>query len=470
MVTLLLLGAGVAGCATSEGNIKDARNETRTTERSSLREFYDNDKHDLAISGLTSAAAGHDPDDAVYLDSYLYVDHARQLGSIGMIELRQGNPRKAREYFAQSTSVMNNGFTAHKSILESRTSRRDAASAVFAVGTVVGAALLGAGGDIEDAIAGIGDMPASDLEKVLEAAGGTVESIFPVPTDIPVAGGVERAESDQFFRTPAFTSDPVISSVNQIVGEDTNCSAVRLSKRILATSAHCFYDNKFSSIKIYSKQISYDLPESFINPRGYSSSYVRASGSDMYRHSLYDPDTTKGRWHDIAILVDEDGVGSKRALSETSALYPKNAQDRTGLVVGFSGDLSEGRYRQLDFGCQMRNINTADDHPVYRTNCVGYKGNSGGALYAGFPNENANSEDRFALIGINSFSRDVTEDEFENASISRERLSDPDFKPGKGSGMIAIGIEALRDPLMQVIEDTDNATVKAEAEALLAQL
>ncbi len=349
------------------------QSETRTTpgpdqvrlvsESSAYREMHSGDAGEAA-NQYRVLAANVRPSGPKYYEQYEYVSRAKLIGNAAFSDLAAGNVEAAKSGFVQSMEILSEGISGHSLHLEAKArNQRQTANALTMIAGV-GLAVLGvrasnnnpaAAQQISDSLSQAFD----SLGRINTLIHNRITQIKESAINSNARGGVDG----DLWRTVVVSEHPVPASVVRIETGNSHCTGFYIQPRLVATSAHCINPGTLSEVIHHSPSD----PKAFITGMGVSKNPVVY----QFVHPSYDGSVCNR--FDVALLVVRHKSGAHLPVDTSSAATLGN-----GMIMGYSGDLNSGFFKQLDYGCPIK----GREGGMISHQCASSGGNSGGPLMA----------------------------------------------------------------------------------------
>lgn len=315
-----------------------------------------------------------------YFRKYAYVNDARTMGNQGFVAILKNDQLAAKSNFFQSTNTLASGIDRHRQIAAKDAEKKQAVNKVATLAIGVGLAYLGARASTSattTAQYNSAQQLARQSFQSLEKFSNLVSHRIARTQRQTFASGGDHVDADK-WRSVVISDHPIARSVVRVRNrtQRTTCTGFFISSNRVATSAHCF--RQFDNVEV--------LQQRFSNGKDY------VTGNDLVNpvvsksiHSGYDGRVCST--YDVAVLTVRRSSSVWLDLAEVP---PKVGRDL--FVMGYSGDLNQGQFLRIDYGCTVNSYQTGN---FMRNNCATYKGNSGGPVLEVGPG-------KVKAVGINS--------------------------------------------------------------------
>ncbi|SHM47662.1 trypsin-like serine protease [Halomonas cupida] len=307
-------------------------------------------------------------------DDYSYVLDAKRLGNQAVDQVMAGQGESARSYFQQSTDVLARGVAEHSRRMAERA---DTMSTFADIGTI-GLAIAGTVAGVDAASSS--PTGAQQLQPYLNQLNSALLDFnnamqYEIRSSEQEARyGQQRKVDQDRWRSVVVSDRNLARSIVRIRNYSNGggwCTGAFISPQVILTAAHCFNIN--DTIGVYRQNI--ESGKEFIT--GEETQILAGWGANhpSWQHDPSRPNLTpQENAIDVAIIITKEPSRYFLPVS-TSPLEP---DDRL-MVLGYSGDLNDGYFLQIDYGCSVSGIENGGLGRI-RHNCVAYKGNSGGPV------------------------------------------------------------------------------------------
>ncbi|MBO9357627.1 trypsin-like serine protease [Bordetella petrii] len=312
--------------------------------------------------------------DRGYFLDHEYVRDALAYGNQGFQKILSHNGELARQSFVKSTNLLAEGLAEHKKFAKDRAQTQRTFADIFKVGLMaLGTAVAykarssantgqqlqavdAAFSNFLDASNSLGAF-IQDQIRLGELGSSAVRTVdknqwrAAVVADHRLSRSIVRVFNDTKFRG----SNPSTSS----------CTGFFVAPYVIMTAAHCFEIG--DALGAY-RQIPADGKAFMTGEEEHIEIEMQ------YRGSYDDRARAKTRPYDMAFLLTKKPSESYLPISTR----PLRMGEKL-MSLGYSGDLNNGYFLRIDYGCKVTSFQQADS---FRTNCITYGGNSGGPILA----------------------------------------------------------------------------------------
>lgn len=330
----------------------------------------------------TNVAASGGPDverNRSYYLNHRYVGEALSYGNTAMDSAVAGRSDVARANFVQSTDTLATGLALHRQYAASRAENQEIAAAFLTLG-------IGLVGMNAANRAASSATSAADLNRINAAFSDFVgatgnfgqflnEQIRLGEID---SSAVDRVDRDR-WRSVVVSNHKFSRSIIQIHNKtrDTTCTGFFVDPYVVMTAAHCFrIGDALGAFR--------DTPQ---NGRDFMTGNRDFLKIDhQFSHIRWDGNVGRTGAYDVAFLL--------MAQPSSDWLPVSTAPVRPGtklMALGYSGDLNNGYFLQIDYGCAATSVRPND---LLGSNCVIWRGNSGGPILTAGANPR--------VVGVNS--------------------------------------------------------------------
>lgn len=296
-----------------------------------------------------------------------------------MSAVASGQGKVAREHFVQSTDILATGLALHRQYAAQRAQNQQTAATVL----VLGIGLIGAKASSD---ASAKAQSAAELNRINAAfsdftnAAGNFGQFLNEQIRLGElnSSAVARVDRDR-WRSVVVSNHKHAQSVVQIHNETrgTSCTAFFVDPYVLMTAAHCFkIGDALGAFR--------DSPQNGKNFMTGNRQYLEIT--HQFSHVGWDGNVNSTGAFDVAFLMMKNPSASWLPVS-TASVRPGQEL----MALGYSGDLNDGYFLQIDYGCQATSIGRS-----FRlgSNCVIWRGNSGGPILTTGANPR--------VVGVNS--------------------------------------------------------------------
>jgi V8-like Glu-specific endopeptidase len=371
----------VAACASSEGEIAPLRASAAAHHQLALERVELADGYGAILewqAAIDALQIGSEP----YYDGELYLDHSEYLANIAWTELDQGRVREAKTTYTSVIVNLQNAEASHRELLAQRDSTKNEIGLGLNLGMMFGLAAFGATGTPEQA-------------QAAQNAIGMIGNAPLFPIDIDTTGevvayaGVEFLDEDA-VRMPVHATLGPLASIAKLIGPSHSCTASLVGQALALTNSHCVVD------------------EGNIDKGPFTLRFDRVGGfEEVPVVEVIRPDVVhvdkdwENDWALLRLAYHPAGRPFLQILDPDSA--DREIANHAPIAVGgYSGDLNDGRFMTLDWGCSFLDDSIAT---VLTYDCATFKGASGAPVLL---TEGAH---RYALIGVNAGGRGLTASE-----------------------------------------------------------
>ncbi|WP_275286146.1 trypsin-like serine peptidase [Halomonas elongata] len=317
-------------------------------------------------------------------EEYSYVLEAKELGNQAFDKIESGQGEQARELFEQSTAALTNGVKAHSRRMQERADNMHTANAVGTLGLGI-ASTIWSFGEIGDTASSSASQAIVDANaRLLETLGNISMSMS---GEISTAwrgayDSQEQAVDQDQWRSVVVSDDNMARSIVRIRNRSSGmyCTGAFIAPKVIMTAAHCF--DIGDTLGAFRQNT--DSGKSFMTG---DDEFIEIT--HQYQHSRWDPYAEYGDSavaFDIAFLITSQSSQYFLPVSTRTLEHGEKL-----MALGYSGDLDDGDFLRIDYGCQVTDIG---DHALFRNSCVVYKGNSGGPVLT--------TDGQVAVVGVTS--------------------------------------------------------------------
>ncbi len=401
---LFLIGCSclVVGCAGT-----GPRQETRKVgyEKSlSAYKAYDEGNVAQAESDWDAAIAAVTKDPEAYAaDRELPLQHSTYVSNKAWIALTKGDEKGAREGYMQAVDILAKGERAYQALEQSAKNQRE---------MLFFAATLAASGYVayKSAKLPVAQQPQIDYSQML---------YIPKFDEVDIGKRFPNFFQTDGVRAVLYPSLGWMESIVRVNGKKGTCTGWVWGGVAVVTNAHCVTNEDGSP-----------------GPGTYSVAFERALGSESYKVVEVHTHRNDGGWdrdwaNDWAILALDRYYpyqGLKGWWTPDNAADRKNLLGTKLMTAGYSGDLNDGRFLGMHWGCGA--LGFSNKNTVLEHKCRTWKGSSGSPIVI------AEGKHAGYVVAMNSYVRGRTQ---ENVSVG----------VGVGGGIM---VDRFTDKLKEVTE------------------
>lgn len=424
---------GLAGISKSEQQMVSVQDDPQLTKGDAA---VAKDNYDRASSHYKKALRGAQPadDDDYYLKGEYRIAAAARSRQ-AFVELQRGDRKSAGQAYFKAMEQLRDDYKHHLSILDSKDSKvaRDAKNKLVESG------LDKVFSYVDDKI---GKDVMDNFDFVRETADKMLKTPPPEIKDVDLAGSVEK----DVVRIPVIPDASYLRYIGKFRSKKGMCTGSIVGPGLVLTNAHCIfqmghhYDNK-------PKTKLRERPWAFIHEWLYESTQYPVTG--YYTHEGHNAGWDGTVPHDWAILTLGEPNNDKtvpdgylHSIDTAKEITSLQRNDKTIFLGGYNGDLNDGFYMSMHWGCEFDESSLADGRVLH--SCKTAPGSSGSpvvlvdssgdphliALNAGeFGGSRRNNE--FSRFAVNPSEFEPTLTRLLNSDAPR---SEPDSAPDKSSG------------------------------------
>lgn len=309
---------------------------------------------------------------------YNYVNEAKKYGNKGFAEILNGDGTLAKNNFHRSTQILSSGVKEHALKAHNRAKWQSGFNNAFSVAAQVGLAVAAAKSSTSanqqqsnaiknsymqasDQLAQINSMMSNEIRK----------------SQMGIVDSRTRSVDHNVWRAAVISDHPISNSVVRVRTDSGSCTGFFIQPRVVATAAHCFSNLE----QPWVEHDNLSSAESFIKGNVMHNPVV-----SKIRHQLYENSANcnsisiegKCVTYDIAFLVTKY---ASTGVSHLPVLSRESKQRNVLFNIGYSGDLNNGFYKRIDYGCSA----SSEEHysnALLSYDCASAGGNSGGPVLA----------------------------------------------------------------------------------------
>ncbi|WP_118135517.1 serine protease [Oceanicella sp. SM1341] len=324
--------------------------------------------------------------DRSYFLDHDYVRAAMAHGNQGFAEVMAHRGEAARESFATSTGILVEGVAKHAEYAADRAAEQRLLADLLTVGLGVAGTLAATNAMSSAGSTAQNNAIIGNLSRFMDMNRSMNQMLH---SDISAAqagsSAVRRVDRDR-WRAPVVSDHRIARSIVRLHNETRNtlCTGFFVAPYLIATAAHCF---RLGEIMAAYRQRPGDGEAFMTNDLQLFTPHLQTQPEPWARQPL-GPDHDYSPF-DFALLVTNE---------PSDSYLPVLAREvRPGerlMALGYSGDLNQGFFLQLDYGCEVTSVG---EYASFRSNCVTWGGNSGGPVLA--------IDGEIAVVGVHSNSR-----------------------------------------------------------------